>query len=460
MTTVDTSLTAPQERHGRTLLAVGLGHALEWYDWGIYATFVPFFASQFFNSSDNVSAILASLAVFAVGFLARPLGGWLVGRLSDRIGRKPMMVLTIGGMAAASLLIGVSPTYTTIGAGASAILLLARVVQGLATGGELPSAQTYLSEAAPAKSRGRWSSIIYIASVGGNTIGVLLGLVLTVVLSHAEMTSYGWRIPFIVGSVFGVVALWIRRSLAETEAFTNQATGPDSSAGAVRRVHQWPEIWRHRKQALQVVGMSIGLTVVYYSWVIAAPAYAINSRGIDPTGALFAGVVASLLLIASLPFWGMLSDRIGRRPVLLIGTVGTAIVMFPLQILVRNSAWQLGVAMAVAMLFIGAAVSILPAAYAEIFPTSIRTVGLAVPYSIAVAAFGGTAPYLQEWIGNTVGRSAFTGYVVLLLLVSAFTIWTLPETKAADLTGAVAGSAAGTGKDIGEGTARKVGQGA
>lgn len=451
MTHTDKPSAAAPTRHARTLVAVGLGHALEWYDWGIYATFVPFFSTQFFNSADKISAILSGLAVFAVGFLARPLGGLLVGRLSDRIGRKPMMVLTIGGMATASLLIGVSPTYTTLGVGASAILLLARIVQGLATGGELPSAQTYLSETAPAGRRGRWSSVIYIASVGGNTIGVLLGLILTIVLSHSQMAAYGWRIPFIVGSIFGIVALWIRRSLAETEAFTNQPTGQGASSEAVRHRRQWPDMWRHRKQALQVIGMSIGLTVVYYSWVIAAPAHAINSLGIDPTGALLAGVVASLLLIASLPLWGMLSDRIGRRPILLIGTAGTAVVMFPLQTLVRDSAWQLGLAMALALLFIGAGVSILPAAYAEIFPTRIRTVGLAVPYSIAVAAFGGTAPYLQEWIGDTIGRSAFTGYVVLLLLISAFTMWTLPETRGADLTD----SATGSDDDVRKGTARE-----
>lgn len=433
MRPVETSLRTPLARRNRTLLAVGFGHALEWYDWGIYATFVPFFAGQFFNSTDAVSAVLSSLAVFAVGFLARPLGGLLVGRLSDQIGRKPMMVLTIGGMAAASLIIGISPTYATIGTGASAILLLARVIQGLATGGELPSAQTYLSEMAPPNRRGRWSSIIYIASVGGNTVGVLLGLLLTVVLSHAEMTSYGWRIPFLVGSAFGVIAIWIRRSLEETDAFTNQADA--ASTDGDRRKSQWPQIWQHRKQALQVVGMSVGLTVVYYSWVIAAPAYAISSRGLDPTAALFAGVVSSLILIASLPLWGMLSDRIGRRPVLLIGTAGTAAVMFPLQAVIGDSAWRLGLTMTIAMLLIGAAVSILPAAYAEIFPTGIRTLGLAVPYSVAVAVFGGTAPYLQEWVGDTIGRSAFTAYVVLLLIVSAATIWTLPETVGADLTG-------------------------
>jgi MFS transporter, MHS family, alpha-ketoglutarate permease len=411
----------------RALLAIGFGHALEWYDWGIYAIFVPFFAARFFDPGDQVSAVLSSLAVFAVGFVARPVGGLVVGRLADRVGRRPMMALTVGGMAAASLLIGISPTYATIGVGASVVLVVARVVQGLATGGELPSAQTYLAEAAPPERRGLWSSVIYIASVGGNTIGVLLGLVLSLTLTREQMADYGWRIPFVVGGVLGLVALWIRRSLEETEAFTREA-----AADPVARPRIWPEIVRHRREAAQVVGLSVGFTVVYYSWVIAAPAYAISELGIDSSAALLAGVLASLVLIAVQPAWGALSDRIGRRPVLLISSVGTAALLFPLQAMVRDAV-QLGVAMAIAMVFIGAGVAILPAAYAEMFPTRIRAVGLAVPYSIAVAAFGGTAPYLQTWVGTTLGRPAFTAYVVALLVVTAATVLTLREGRATDL---------------------------
>ncbi|MBA3906545.1 MAG: MFS transporter [Pseudonocardiales bacterium] len=412
----------------RALVGIGVGHALEWYDWGIYAIFVPFFATQFFGRSDGASAVLESLAVFAVGFVARPIGGLIIGRLADRLGRKPMMTLTVGGMALASMAIGLSPTFATVGVGASVILLLARIVQGMSTGGELPSAQTYLSETAPRVRRGLWSSVIYVASVGGNTVGVVLGLILTLTLTDAEMSAYGWRIPFVVGGVFGLVALWIRRSLTESEAFTAEA-----GSGA-QRPPMWPEIVRHRRQALTVIGLTVGPTVVYYAWVIAAPAYAISALAIGSSGALLAGVVASLVLVAALPAWGALSDRIGRRPVLLISTVGAAAVMFPLQALVRDSAWQLGLAMSVAAVFISAGVAILPAVYAEMFPTAIRAVGLAVPYSIAVAAFGGTAPYLQTWAGETIGRSGFTGYIVVLLLVSAVTAFVIPETAGADLT--------------------------
>lgn len=407
------------------LIGTALGHALEWYDWGIYAIFVPFFASQFFHQGNQLSAVLSSLAVFAVGFVARPVGGFVFGRLADRIGRKTAMSATVATIAAASFVIGVAPTYATIGAWASLILLVARVVQGLACGGELPSAQTYLSEVAPAQKRGFWSSLIYIASVFGNTVGVLLGLVLTLVLTSEQMHAFGRRIPFLLGGVFGLVAVYMRRKMPETEAFTRH--------GRERR-RLWPELVRHRGEALRVIGLTVGFTVLYYSWVVAAPAYAISSLHVSSSGALWAGVASSVVLVAVMPSWGRLSDRIGRKPVLLISALGAAAVVFPMQLLVRDSAWQLFAGMAITAVFISAGVSILPAVYAEMFPTSIRAVGLAVPYSVAVAAFGGTAPYLQTWVGAELGRSAYTGYVVLLLLVSALAIVRMPETRGKDLT--------------------------
>ncbi|GAA5061694.1 MHS family alpha-ketoglutarate permease-like MFS transporter [Thermocatellispora tengchongensis] len=428
MTDVTTApLTSPDVRK-RVLVGTGLGHALEWYDWGIYAIFVPFFATQFFDQGDELSAMLSGLAVFAAGFVARPAGGLLFGWLADRAGRRLTMSLTVGGIAAGSLVIGIAPTYAAIGAWASLILLLARVVQGLACGGELPSAQTYLSESAPAERRGQWSSLIYIASVFGNTMGVLLGLILSLTLTPQQMSDFGWRIPFLLGGLLGVVAFYMRRTMVESETYTThqreQSERPDL----------WRDIMRHRKQALRVVGLSVGFTVVYYAWVVSAPAYAISSLGIPSSAALLASVCASVLFMAVMPLWGRWSDRVGRKPVLLVSTVGTAVLLFPLQAFVRDSAWQLGLAMAAAMIFIGAGVAILPAVYAEMFPTRIRTLGLAVPYSVAVALFGGTAPYLQTWIGEHLGRSVFTAYVVLMLLVSAVAALTLPETRAKDLS--------------------------
>jgi MHS family alpha-ketoglutarate permease-like MFS transporter len=416
---------AAGQSHAKTIFGTGVGNALEWYDWGVYAIFTPFFATQFFNGADKASAVLSTLAVFAVGFLARPFGGFVFGWLADHTGRKFAMSATVGTAALGSLVIGVSPSYASIGVAASLVLVLARLLQGLAHGGELPSAQTYISEKASNHNRGLWSSLIYVSGSIGNVFGVLLGVVLTATLNTDQMSSFGWRIPFVVGGLLGLYALYMRSRLTETEVFTDDV----QERKQVVKPRVWPEIVRHRRQALQVIGLTVGLTVVYYAWAISAPAYAINSLGIDETDALWAGVVANLVFIAILPLWGKVSDRVGRKPVLLVCALGMAVLLFPLQFLVQGHAWQLGLAMSIAMVFIAAGASIVPAVYAELFPTHIRAIGVGIPYSICVALFGGTAPYLQTWIGANLGRSAFTGYVIALLLVSAAVIVGLPETR-------------------------------
>ncbi|WP_138444145.1 MFS transporter [Sinomonas susongensis] len=414
-----------------TLLSTGIGNAAEWYDWGIYATFAPFFSKQLFNPADPTSAILSTLAVFAVGFLARPFGGFLFGWIGDRIGRKTSMTLSIGLAAVGSLLIAVAPTFQSVGALASLVLLVARLVQGLAHGGELPSSQTYLSETAPREKRGLWSTLIYFSGTIGTVAGVLMGAVFTVILTKEQMGAFGWRIPFLVGALLGLWGLVMRSRLKETEVFQEEEA-------EVKAAHAKPKLWseivRHRKQALQVIGLTVGLTIVYYVWAIVAPTYAATTLKIDPGQALWAGVAANLVFLVALPLWGKLSDRIGRKPVLLVSAIGAAVLNFPMQALLRDSAWQLFVSMSVMLVFIAASASIVPAVYAELFPTSIRTVGVGVPYSICVALFGGTAPYLQTLFTDVVKQGwMFNGYAVLMAVISALVVLTIPETKGKDL---------------------------
>lgn len=421
----------PSQSRSKTVFGTGVGNALEWFDWGIFAIFAPFFATQFFDPKDPVSAFLSTLIVFAVGFAARPLGGFVFGWLSDQRGRKFSMAATVGASALGSILIAVAPTYGQVGVFASVVLVAARLIQGLAHGGELPAAQTYVSEFATKESRGLWASLIYVSGTIGNVLGILVGVVLTTVLSKSDMQAYGWRIPFVIGGIFGIYALIMRSRMHETEHFEAEVAGGPSAKLAKAPI--WPQIVQHRKQAAQVIGLTVGLTVAFYTWAIAAPAYAIASLGIDPRQALWAGVVANLVFIAMLPLWGALSDRIGRKPVLLIGSVGLALVSFPLNSFLQDSALQLAIAMIVALIFMAAGAAIVPAVYAEMFPTRIRTIGVGIPYSIAVALFGGTAPYLQAWMGTEIGPSAFTGYSVVLLCISAAVISRIPETKGKDL---------------------------
>ncbi|EQD81849.1 major facilitator transporter [Saccharopolyspora erythraea D] len=431
MTDTTNSTTAPATAppgRAKTLLGTGVGNALEWYDWGIYAIFVPYIATRFFDNSDQLSALLSALAVFAVGFLARPFGGWLFGLISDRWGRRNAMTLSVAGAAGGTVLIGLSPAYDAIGAGASVVLLLARLMQGVAHGGELPSAQTYISEVAPDRHRGLWSSLIYFSGTIGLITGTALGAVLTTALTDQQMSAWGWRIPFLLGGVVGLYALVMRRRMEESAAF-RRLTAQTSTAD---REPMGRAILRSRRQALQVIGMTIGLTVAFYAWGTAATQFAISSRGVPPSGALWAGVAAQVVFIAALPLWGALSDRIGRKPVALISIVGLAVAGFPLNALLDNSPWRLFVAMSLAMVLMAASASIMPAMFAELFPTRIRTVGVAVPYSSAVALFGGTAPYLQAWL-ETFSGPWFTGYVSLLLVVSAVTLVSMPETRGTPL---------------------------
>ncbi|RAX16540.1 MFS transporter [Pseudarthrobacter sp. AG30] len=411
----------------KTIVGTGIGNAVEWYDWAIYATFTPFIASQLFSKEDPASAVLSTLAIFAVGFVARPFGGFLFGWIGDRVGRKTSMTLAVGLASLGSLMIGVAPTFASVGAFASLMLLVARLVQGLAHGGELPSSQTYLSEMAPKEHRGFWATLIYTSGTVGILFGTLLGAVLNMALTTEAMNAWGWRIPFLIGAAMGLYALIMRSRLHETEAFEGAATA--------KRAAIWPQIVRYRKQALQVVGLTVGLTVIYYIWGVVAPSYATTALKIDRGEALWAGVAANIVFIAALPVWGKLSDRIGRKKVLWAGAIGAGIMHFPMTALLKDSAWQLAVSMSVMLVFIAASAAIVPAVYAELFPTSIRTVGVGVPYSICVAVFGGTAPYLQQWLGSSLGApQVFNVYAVLLLVISAAFVFTIPETKGKDLT--------------------------
>ena len=411
----------------KTIVGTGIGNAVEWYDWAIYATFTPFIASQLFSKADPASAVLSTLAIFAVGFVARPFGGFVFGWIGDRVGRKASMTLAVGLASLGSLMIGIAPTFAAVGAWASLMLLVARLVQGLAHGGELPSSQTYLSEMAPKEHRGFWATLIYTSGTVGILFGTLLGAVLNMALSTEVMNAWGWRIPFLIGAAMGLYALIMRARLHETDVFEGETV-------TEKRAPIWPQIVQHRKQALQVIGLTVGLTVIYYIWGVVAPSYATTALKIDRGEALWAGVIGNIVFIAALPFWGKLSDKIGRKKVLWSGAIGSAVMHFPMTWLLKDSAWQLAVGMSVMLIFIAASAAIVPAVYAELFPTSIRTVGVGVPYSICVALFGGTAPYLQQWLGTTLRMpDLFNVYAVVLLAVSAAFVFTLPETKGKDL---------------------------
>ncbi|MER5670815.1 MFS transporter [Pseudonocardia alni] len=413
----------------RTILGIGAGNAMEWFDWNVYATFSAFFAPQFFAGDDTGTALLKTLAVFAVGFVARPFGGFLFGWVADRRGRRLSMALCVATAAVGSLVIGLVPTHAVIGIAAPVVLVLARLAQGLAHGGELPAAQTYLAEMAPPARRGLWSSLIYFSGTAGILVGTVLGAVLSSVLTREEMAAYGWRVPFVLGGLFGLYALVMRLRMRESDTYSREEEARTATPG---RPSLWRQVLARPKALARVVFLTSGLTVVYYVWSVAAPAYAITARGVDPAAALWAGAGALAVFMVLLPLWGAASDRFGRRRTLLVPGAVLVLALFPLDAMIHDGP-TLFVAMTVALALIGAGCAVGPALYAEMFPTGVRAAGLGVPYSISVALFGGTAPYLQTLFAEIGRPGLFLGYAIALLLVSGLTVYLLPETRGIDL---------------------------
>jgi MHS family alpha-ketoglutarate permease-like MFS transporter len=430
----------PAQGRARLLFGVGAGNAMEWFDWALYTTFAPFFAVQMFHTEDQVSALMATLAVFAVGFVARPFGGLLFGWIADKHGRKLSMSLTLALAALASLIIGLTPTYGAVGALASVILVIARLLQGMAHGGEIPSAQTYLAEAVPKQKRGVWGSLIAFSGTFGQLLGTIIAAAFATIFSQEFMTSWGWRIPFILGGLFGLYALYMRAKLRETEVFIEEKAGGEeqeessaSPADPPPTESIWRTLGRHPRIILQVIGMTGGFTIAYYVWTVAAPSYAIGVKGVPTSSALWASVSALVIFMISLPLWGLLSDRIGRKPVLIVGVLSTAALQTPLHALLSDSAVRLFISMSLMLICAGSFAAILPTVNAEIFPTRIRAIGVGIPYSLAIALFGGTAPYLQTYFTHVGKDFIFDWYVIGMAFVSAAVTLTIRETRGMDL---------------------------
>jgi MHS family alpha-ketoglutarate permease-like MFS transporter len=318
----DTRLTGSQRK---AIVAGAIGNTVEWVDWAVYSTLAPIFASQFFPSSDPTAALLSTLAVFAVGFVMRPVGGALLGAYADRHGRKKGLTLTIGLMAGAAFVIAICPTYAAIGIAAPLVLLLARLVQGFSAGGEFGSSSSFLVEsAAPCRRAfaGSWQQV----SVGaGALIASFMGFVLTSTLSDADLHSWGWRIAFGVGGLLGLVGLWLRVSVEETASF--QRARDD---GRTRRRNPIVGmLTEHPRAALRIVGITTAGTLTYYVWISYMPGYAKAAVGIPLSEALLANTIAIAYFLCLLPFVAVLSDRYGRKPTLLVFAIGFVVIAYP-----------------------------------------------------------------------------------------------------------------------------------
>jgi MHS family alpha-ketoglutarate permease-like MFS transporter len=420
-----------QERHRlpvRILLAASIGNAIEWYDWSIYVTFSIFFATQIFPKGDPALALLSVLLTYALAFFFRPLGGFLLGRFADLRGRRPAMLLTIALMAGGSLVIAVLPTFALVGWLAPILLLLARIAQGLSLGGEVSNASAYLGEIAPPARRGRYSAFFYISTGAAVLLASLLGALLTAVLTTDQLGAFGWRIPFVVGGVLGLVGLWLRRAVPETEQFEANR----DKAQALRNP-LLTTLREHPRAVGQLVGFTLLSTLCYYTFFSALTPFATTARGASANEVFIALSIATVLFIALQYPMGVLSDRFGRKPQLLAWSAATAVLIVPLSTLIGPGLGNLLVVFCVGLGLYTAMTSIAPAIMSELFPTELRGLGIGAWYNLTVAVFGGTAPLVIQALSGAGLADLYFWYVAVGAAVAFLVILTLPETKGTKL---------------------------
>ena len=419
----------PDARRLRSIVGGSAGNLVEWYDWYVYSAFALYFAKSFFPPASQTAQLLNSAAVFALGFLMRPVGGWLMGRYADRRGRRAALSLSVLLMCAGSLLIAVTPSYAAIGVAAPLLLVFARLLQGLSVGGEYGASATYLSEMAGRELRGFYSSFQYVTLIGGQLIALGVLLVLQRTLSVDALEQWGWRIPFAIGGALAVAALWLRRGLDETTSFevarAEQAASSATTRTPVRELMGYP------REIATVVGLTAGGTVAFYTFTTYAQKFLVNTAGFSKAAATQVSALTLLLFMLAQPLVGYLSDRVGRRPVLMtfgvLGTLGTVPLLTALGS-ARTEARAFALLMA-ALLAVSGYTAINAVVKAELFPTSIRALGVALPYAVAVSVFGGTAEYLALWAKSIGHERWFYWYVTACIAASLAVYATMPETQ-------------------------------
>ncbi|MEU6663837.1 MFS transporter [Streptomyces sp. NPDC046821] len=410
----------------RQLLAASVGNAVEWYDWYAYTFLATYIADQVFPKSAGSSLVplLSTFAVFAVGFFMRPVGGLLMGAVADRHGRRAALTVTILLMGGSSLLVGLTPTYAAAGVLAPVVLVVARLLQGLSVGGEFAASTTFLVESAGPGRRGLFSSFQYVSTSAGQLAASGVAAVLVSTLATGQMDGWGWRVPFVFGAVLSLVGFWIRRGASETRSAEQRAAERPGLFDALRH---------HPRESLLICGITAGGTIAYYTWTSYLPTYAELNTGIDKADALVAGTIALAFFALLQPLGGMLSDRFGRKPLLLFFGLGFALLSVPLLQSLGGSFWSLLLVQCAGMVLLTGFTSISAAVNAEVFPARVRAAGIGFPYSLTVALFGGTAPYVGTLFKELGHAGLFPWYVAVLCLVSSVVYLRLPESAHKEL---------------------------
>ncbi|PYY92370.1 alpha-ketoglutarate permease [Pseudomonas sp. TKO26] len=407
----------------KSIFSGSVGNMVEWYDWYVYAAFSLYFAKVFFPKGDTTAQLLNTAAIFAVGFLMRPIGGWLMGLYADRKGRKAALMASVLLMCFGSLIIALTPGYETIGVGAPILLVLARLMQGLSVGGEYGTSATYLSEMATKERRGFFSSFQYVTLISGQLIALGVLIVLQNILTTEELQSWGWRIPFGIGALCAVVALYLRRGMEETESFTKKKEKPKESLMRT--------LLRHPKELMTVVGLTMGGTLAFYTYTTYMQKYLVNTVGMSISDSTTISAATLFLFMCLQPVIGALSDKVGRRPILIafgiLGTLFTVPILTTLHTI--QTWWGAFFLIMAALIIVSGYTSINAVVKAELFPTEIRALGVGLPYALTVSIFGGTAEYIALWFKSIGMETGYYWYVTACIACSLLVYATMKDTR-------------------------------
>jgi MHS family proline/betaine transporter-like MFS transporter len=412
----------------QAVVAAVVGNVLEWYDFSVYAFVATILAKKFFPAGSEFTALLATFLAFGIGFLARPVGGIVIGRIGDTRGRKVALVLTILLMAAGTTLIGLIPSYDSIGLVAPALLVFARLMQGFSAGGEWGGSTAFIVEWAPSGRRGYYGSYQQASVAGGLLLGSAIALLVSKSLGAEAMDAWGWRILFLLGVILGPVGVYLRRNIDETPAFRQVSATPAAPmpAGAASPL----------ALAARAFGFTIHWTVVFYIFLSYMPTFAGKYLKLSPVEALWSSTVGLLVLVIAIPMFGRLSDRIGRKPLLLTSCAAFILLPYPLfSYLLADPSF--GGAIAMQILF-GLCIALYsgpgPAAISEIFPTRIRSTWMTTGYALSVAIFGGFAPFIATALIDATGAPiAPIFYVIAASVITTFVLLRLRETAHGEL---------------------------
>ncbi len=409
----------------RSIFGGSVGNLIEWYDFYIYSAFSLYFAKAFFPSDNPVVEQLNTAGVFALGFLIRPVGGWVMGLYADLRGRRAALTLSVTLMCLGSLVIALCPTYERIGMLAPTVLLLARLLQGLSLGGEYGTSATYLSEVATSRHRGFYSSFQYVTLIMGQLLATVTLLVLQrLVLTGQQLEAWGWRIPFLCGAALAVFGFYMRRTMVETEAFQVEA--------AKKAEHRpMRELLRHPREVAIVVGLTMGGTLAFYTYTVYMQKFLVNSVGLTRDASTLISVSSLFLYMLLQPVFGLVSDKVGRRPVLIwFGAMGTLCTVPLLTALTRTrDAFTAFLLVLAALVILSGYTSINAVVKAELFPASIRALGVGLPYALTVSIFGGTAEYVGTWLKLAGHEHWFFWYVTGCILCSLLVYVFMRDTR-------------------------------